>query len=320
MPRFIQIALRALVLFGLASAAQADTDKPIRIIVITAAGGSADFMARFIAERVGPQLGRNFIVDNRPGAGGNIATARAAQSPPDGNTLLLTSNNHTINPLIFASAGYDAARDFVPVVQLTRGPIVVTVGDGSSANTLADYVARARREPTAGGYATYGIGGAAHMVGEMLREASGSDLRHVPYRGAAPAITDAIGGQVPSAIVSLASATPHIGAGKLKALAIASAQRWPGSPDIPTLAELGYKDVVYDVWLGVLAPAGTDAAWVATLNREIAAAVTTPQARALLSRQGLEPVAGTAADFGRYLDEETGTMARLVKKNGITAD
>jgi len=300
--------------------AVAQDSRPIRIIVITAPGGSADFMARLISERVGTKLARPIIVENKPGAGGNIASAFVAKSPPDGTTLLMTSNNHTINPQIFQSAGYDALKDFVPVIQLTRGPIVLAVGPNNPAANLSDFAAQARKDPLLGSYGTYGVGGAAHLVGEMLRDASSSDLRHVPYRGAGPAIADAIGGQVPSVIVSLASATPQLKAGKLRALAVASAHRWPANPDVPTFAESGYRDVVYDVWLGLLAPAGTDPALIATFNREIAAMVNTSDAKELLAKQGMEPVAGSPADFGKFLVQESALTGAIIKRNGITAD
>lgn len=298
----------------------AQEGKSMKIVVITAPGGAGDFMARYVAERLGTKTGKTVLVENRPGAGGNIASALVARSPNDGMTLLLTSNSHTINPQIFSKAGYDAFKDFTPVVQLTRGPVVLAVGPGSKAGTLREFVEASKLNAANGSYATYGIGGAAHLVGEMLSTASGAKLQHVAYRGAAPALTDAVAGQVPAVLVSLAAASGFIKSGQLRPLAVSSAARWPGAASIPTIAESGWKDVVYDIWIGIVAPAGTPAEVVSQLNKDISEIVKTPEARESLARQGMEPVGGSPAEFDAYLRSEAATVGQVIKANRISAD
>ncbi|MGR4872357.1 Bug family tripartite tricarboxylate transporter substrate binding protein [Variovorax sp. LARHSF232] len=300
--------------------AAAQEGKIMKIVVITAAGGAGDFMARYVAERLGTKTGRTVVVENRPGAGGNIASALVARSANDGTTVLLTSNNHTVNPQIFSKAGYDAFKDFTPVTQLTRGPVVLAVGPGSQARTLREFVDASKLNAANGSYATYGIGGAAHLVGEMLSRASGAGLQHVAYRGAAPALTDTIAGQVPAVIVSLAAASAYIKSGQLRPLAVSSAARWPGATFIPTIAESGWKDAVYDIWIGIVAPAGTPADVVSQLNKDISEIVKTPEARETFARQGMEPVGSSAAEFDAYLRKEAATMEQIIKANKITAD
>ena len=304
---------------GLYIPAQAQDSKPTKIVVITAAGGAGDFMARYVAERLSARTGKSVLVENRPGAGGNIASALVARAPADGKTLLLTSNNHTVNPQIFSKAGYDAFQDFTPVTQLTRGPVVLAVGPASQARTLREFVDGTHAQATNGNYATYGIGGAAHLVGEMLRTSSGAKMQHVAYRGAAPALTDTIAGQVPAVMVSLAAASAYIKSGQLRPLAVSSAARWPGSP-IPTMAESGWKDVAYDIWIGIVAPAGTPADIVAQLNKDMSEIVNTPEARDIFAKQGMEPVGSSAATFDSYLRQEAATMSRIIKTSGISAE
>ncbi len=304
-------------LFGMSAAQEV---RPTKIIVITAPGGAGDFMARYVAERLGTKTGKTVLVENKPGAGGNIATAFVAKSPNDGTTLLLTSNNHTINPQIFSKAGYDAFKDFMPVIQLTRGPVVLSVGPASQAKSLQEFIAAAKRDPRNANYSTYGIGGAAHMVGEMLKSSAGVNLQHVAYRGAAPALTDTIAGQVPAVIVSLPAASPYIKSGQLTPLAIASAERWPGAASIPTMAESGWKDVVYELWIGLLAPAGTPVSVVAQLNKDIAEIVRTPEARETFDRLGMAPAATSPQEFEAYLKQEAAKMGPIIKANRISAE
>ncbi|KQP15848.1 tripartite tricarboxylate transporter substrate binding protein [Pseudorhodoferax sp. Leaf265] len=309
----------AAVSLALCGPAAAQDSRPTKIVVITAPGGAGDFMARYVAERLGTRTGQPVLVENRPGAGGNIASSLVARAPADGRTLLLTSNNHTINPQIFSKAGYDAFKDFVPVTQLTRGPIVLAVGPASPARTLREFVDGTHGNGTAGNYATYGIGGAAHLVGEMLSTESGARMQHVAYRGAAPALTDTVAGQVPAVLVSLAAASAFIKSGQLRPLAVSSAERWPGMP-IPTMAESGWKNVVYDIWIGILAPAGTPADVVQQLNRDMAEIVQMPEAREAFARQGMEPVGSSVAAFEAQLRQEAATMTQLIKASGIRAE
>jgi tripartite-type tricarboxylate transporter receptor subunit TctC len=292
--------------------------KPIRIVVIVAPGGSADFTARLIAEKLQDRLKRTVIVENKPGAGGNLASALVARSAADGATLLLTSNNHNVNPLLFREPGYDPKTDFSPVSQIVRGPSVLVVNPEVPVKTLREYVEYSKAKPRSMFYATYGTGSAAHIAGELLKTASQADIEHVPYKGAGPALNEVLGGSVPSAILSLFSAANHIKAGKLRAIAIFSEHRWPGAPEIPTATESGYKDASYDIWLGLMAPKRTAPELVALLNREVRVVVSEPEVAERLKKQGMAPTGETAKQFESFLRNESATVAKLIAAAGIT--
>lgn len=290
--------------------------KAIKIIVITAPGGSADATARLLADKLQERLKRNVIVENKPGAGGNLASSFVAKSAADGATLLLTSNNHNVNPYLFREAGY-SAKDFVPVAQIVRGPCVLVVNPKVPVRTVKEYVELAKAKPRSMFYATYGTGSAAHLAGEMLKNATGADLEHVPYKGAAPALTEVIGGSVPSGIMSLYSASGHIKSGRLRALAVFSDHRWPGAPEIPTVAESGYPAAVYDIWLGLFAPRGTPADLVKRLNREVRVIVSEAETAERIKQQGMAPTGETAEQFDAFLRAEAVGVAKLVTAAGI---
>jgi tripartite-type tricarboxylate transporter receptor subunit TctC len=290
--------------------------KPIKIIVITAPGGSADATARLLAEKLQTRLNRTVIVENKTGAGGNLASSFVAKAPPDGTTLLLTSNNHNVNPYLFREAGY-TAKDFVAVSQIVRGPCVLVVNPKMPITTVKEYVEYAKAKPRSMFYATYGTGGAAHLAGEMFKHATGADIEHVPYKGAGPALTEVIGGSVPSGILSLYSASGHIKSGRLRALAVFSEHRWPGAPEIPTVAESGYKEAVYDIWLGLFAPRGTSADWVKRMNREVRVIVSEPETAEKIKQQGMAPTGETAEQFEAFLRTEAVGVAKIVTAAGI---
>jgi tripartite-type tricarboxylate transporter receptor subunit TctC len=270
-----------------AGAAHADTfpSKPVRIVVIVAPGGSADALGRIVAEGLATRLGQPVVVENKPGAGGNVATQAVARSPADGYTLLLSANNHTINPSLFASAGY-AIDDLVPVAQLMEGPSVIAVPANSRFNTLPELLEEARQKPGSIAFGSAGIGVPSHIAGEMLQRAADVKLVHIAYRGSGPSITDAIGGQVPVVIASLVAAMPQIESGKLKALAVTSAKRWPTSPAIPAAAEFGIPAYEHMTWLGLFAPKGTPPAVVARLNAEVRAVLADEAVKARVAKMG----------------------------------
>jgi tripartite-type tricarboxylate transporter receptor subunit TctC len=292
--------------------------KPIRIVVIVAPGGSADFTARLLAEKLQDRLKRTVIVENKPGAGGNLATAYVARAEADGNTLLLTSNNHNVNPLLFREPGYDPRKDFAAVSQIVRGPSVLVVNPSLPVHNMREFVEYAKSRPKGVFYGTYGAGSAAHIAGELLKTAAGINMEHVPYKGAGPALNEVLGGSVPAAILSLFSVHSHIVAGKLRPIAVFSQQRWAGAPDIPTVVEGGYKDASYDIWLGLFAPRATPPELVSFLNHEVRAIVSDPATAERLKKQGMAPTGETAEDFEKFLKVEAATVGRLITAAGIS--
>ncbi|VTU16817.1 Argininosuccinate lyase [Variovorax sp. SRS16] len=311
------------VLLGLCAGLHAQelpAGKTIRIEVITSPGGSADFAARLIAEKLQTRLKRSVIVENRVGAGGNLATEFVAKAEPDGSTLLLTSNNHNINPYLYKDTGYVAQRDFAAVAQVSRGPSVLVVNPKLPVRTLAEFVAYGKAHPKTLFYATYGRGSAAQLAGEMLKAASGVDMDHVAYKGAAPAMTDVMGGQVPAGILSLFSVSAHIKSGALRPIAVFSRERSAAFPDVPTAVESGYPSVSYDIWLGILAPKATPAATVQMLNREIRSILTQKDASEKLQGLAMTPVDEPPAAFESFLKSETATIQDIVTRARIEAE
>jgi tripartite-type tricarboxylate transporter receptor subunit TctC len=294
--------------------------RPIHFIVIVAPGGGLDATARHLAARLSTRLGQQVIVENKVGAGGNIATQYVARSAPDGYTLLLTSNGHTLNSLIYSTPGYDWQKDFVPVMEITEGPVVIVTQANSPYKTLKDVIDAARAKPGALSYAHGGLGLPPHIAMEMLNQAANVEIANIPYKGAGPALTDTLGGQVPLAILSLAGATPHIEAGRLRALASSGAARWPTLPNVPTIAELGYPDVVYLNWQGVFAPAGTPPDIVARLQKEISAVLAEPEVKEFLIGIGAAPVESNPTKFDAMLKADYLANQKIVNKLKLKVD
>lgn len=294
--------------------------KPIRLVLIVAAGGSADSVGRIVADRLAPALGQPVLVENRGGAGGNIASQLVAKAAPDGYTLLLTANNHNVNPRIYKDAGYDPRRDFVPVVQLSEGPSVLVTQPTSQFATFAQVVETARAQPRKIAYGSAGFGSPVHIATELFMAASRIQLVHIPYKGAGPALQDALGGQIPLVMSSLAGAMPHILAGKLRALAINGDTRWPALPEVPTMAELGYPAATHWLWLGIVAPANTPAAIVERFNREVDLILRDAAIRDRLLALGTAPVGGTPAAFAKKLEADFNAVEELVARTGMKAE
>lgn len=302
-------------------AARADTfpSKPVRIVVIVAPGGSADALARIVAEGLTARLGQPVLVENKPGAGGNVATQAVARSAADGYTLLLTANNHTINPSLFASAGY-GIDDLLPVAQLMEGPSVIAVAANSRFNTLPELLDEARLKPSTIAFGSAGIGVPSHIAGEMLQRAADVKLVHVAYRGSGPSITDAIGGQVPVVIASLVAAMPQIESGKLKALAVTSQKRWPTVPNIPAAAEFGMPVYEHMTWLGLFAPKGTPAPVVARLNAEVRAVLADEAVKARVTKLGGAVGQKSVAAFEDMIRKDYALSTRLVTDAKLKAE
>ena len=294
--------------------------KPIRLVLVVAAGGSADAVGRIVAERLTPALGQAVLVENRGGAGGNIASQLVAKAVPDGYTLLLTANNHNVNARIYKDAGYDPRRDFVPVVQLSEGPSVLVTQPGSQFKSLVQVVDAARAQPRQIAYGSAGFGQPVHIATELFMTAARIQLTHVPYKGAGPALQDALGGQVPLVMSSLAGAMPHIQAGKLRALVLTGDARWPGLADVPTMAEAGYPAATHWVWLGIVAPVDTPAAVVERFNREVNLVLSDATVRERFLSLGTAPIGGPPVAFAKRLQADFDAVGDLVTRTGMKAE
>lgn len=299
--------------------AQAFPSKPIRFIVPSPPGGGTDSLTRLLAARLGESLSWQWLIDNRAGAGGNIGLDAAAKAAPDGYTIVMgESSNLTINPYLYPQLPFDPVRDLAPIALVGTVPLVLVVSAGRPFETLAALTAAARDKPLL--FASSGNGTVGHLTGEIWKRSAGVAMTHVPYKGAGPVITDLIGGQVDFHFASLLAAAPHLKSGKLRALAVSAAQRSPLLPDVPTLAELGQRDMEHHVLYGVLAPAGTPAPVVAQLNAEIQRALQGEALRTSLANLGVEPRGGTPAQFAAFLERERTKWARAVKESGAKVD
>lgn len=300
--------------------AQAYPNKPISLVVPQAAGGTNDIVARLIAPAYGDAIGASIVVENKPGAGGNIGTQAVARSPKDGYTILLTINSaQAINPALYKNPGFDPINDFVPLYYIGATPYVLVTPPGSPYKTLADVVAAAKKKPGEISYASAGNGTISHLLGAMLNTSAGIDLQHIPYKGVAPAINDVLGGQVPLAFASLPSALNYIKAGKLQAIAISSAKRSSAAPDIPTLAET-YPDCVGEVWVAMFAPSGVSADVVSKNQQAMEKVMARPDVREKLTAQGLDLTPVPPARLGALVKDELAKWVKIVKASGAQLD
>ena len=312
--------LLSLVLVIAAQAASAQWPaRAIRVVVPFPPGGSTDIATRPVADRLSQVFGQSVVVENRSGAGGNIGTELVAKSAPDGYTVLIATDAITSNPHTYKALGYQTMRDFVPVVQLTRQPIVLAVHPSLGVNTMAELVGLARQKPGMG-FAHSGAGSQQHMVGEWFAKLAGIQLTQIPYKGGGQAITDLVAGQVPLGSLGSSPLIPHYKAGKLKLLAQSTRTRSTALPDVPTYEEAGYKGLVIEQWLGVLVPSGTPAEIVTRLNVEINKALADPVLRERYFLAALEPMGGTAEQFGKLIRDDYEKYGRLVKDLNIRVE
>ena len=303
-----------------AALAQGYPSKPISLVVPQAAGGTNDIVARLIAPAFGDAIGASVVVENRPGAGGNIGTQSVARSPKDGYTLLVTINSaQAINPALYKNPGFDPVNDFVPLYYIGATPYVLVSPPGSPYKTLADVIAAAKKKPGELSYASAGNGTISHLLGAMLNTSAGVEMQHIPYKGVAPAINDVLGGQVPLAFASLPSALNYIKAGKLQAIAISSAKRSSAAPEIPTIAET-YPDCVGEVWVALFAPMGTPVDAIKKIQVAMDKTMTKPDVREKLTAQGLDLTPVPPAKLSALLKEELAKWARIVKVSGAQLD
>jgi len=302
------------------AAAQDYPNKPVRIIVPFAPGGSADVFGRFIAQRLQESLGQNFIIDNRPGAGSVIGTDAVAKAAPDGYTLLLMSNTHTVNESLIPNKPFQLMRDFAPIAPLNYSDLVLVGKAGLGANTLGDLVKLAKARPGSLSYASSGPGTPYHMAGELFKAMAGIDVVHIPYKGSAGARTDVLGGQVDMMFDAIPTMSEHIKAGKVKALATTGLARSATLPDVPTVSEAGVPGYEATIWLGVMAPKGTPAAVIGKLSAEIGRITGNPDVRKAWSAQGTTAMTMGVDEFTRYLNSDIAKWANIVKISGAKVD
>jgi tripartite-type tricarboxylate transporter receptor subunit TctC len=311
----------ALLLVGTATAAVQAQDfpnRPIRMVIAFPPGGPTDFVGRLVADKVKDILGQSVIIENKAGANGALGADAVAKSPPDGYTLFLTTVGAVaITPHMRNDLPYDVLRDFAAVTLVVRNTTVVVVRADSPASSAKDLAAMAKAKPGEIAFASTGVGSTTHLVLELFQTAAGVKFVHVPYRGAAPALTDLLGGQVQAFSGDVPVLIPQITAGKVKAIGAASGQRNPRLPDVPTLAEQGYVDTSSDNWYGLLAPAKTPHAIIAKLNDAFARAINDPVVKQKLIDSGAVPVADRPEQFSQFLKEELQRWGKVVREKGI---
>ena len=313
---FVAVCLAAI---GVSSVAQTPPwpAKPIRMIVTFPPGGSSDAVVRIVAPKLGERLGQQVIVDNRPGAGGNIGLAALATAPADGYTLGIgAAGGLAANAALYPKMPFDVQKDFVPISLLAHIPFVLVVPPTSSAKTVADLVAQAKADPGKVAVGHGGNGTAMHLSVQLMKLLAGVDMTEVAYKGSGPVALDVIGGQLPAGMLDLPSVLQQIKAGKVRALAVTGATRLPQLPDVPTLAEAGVKGYESTGWFGVVAPAATPAAIVTRLQSELRAVLTDPEVIAGARNAGVELSPTTSAEFGRFIAIETVKWADVIKRSG----
>jgi tripartite-type tricarboxylate transporter receptor subunit TctC len=299
--------------------AQAYPTQPVRIVVGFPAGGTADIMARLMGQWLSERLGQPFVVESRPGAGSNLATEAVVRAAADGYTLLTVSTTQAINATLYERLNYNFIRDIAPVASIASTPLVMEVNPSVPAKTVPEFIAYAKANPGKLNLATPGIGTPPHVAGELFRMMAGVNLVHVPYRGTGPMLTDLIGGQVQVAFDPLPASIQHIRAGKLRALAVTTATRSDALPDVPTVGEFlpGYDA---SGWYGIGAPKGTPAEIIGKLNKEINAGLADPKIKARLADLGGTLLAGSPADFGKLIADDTEKWGKVVRAANIKAD
>ena len=311
----------ALALASWPALAQSYPVKPVRIVVPFAPGGPADLLARLLAQKLGDGWGQPVVVENRTGAGGNIGMEAVARATADGYTLLIApTGNLTVNPSLFTKLGYDPIRDFAPITQLATVENVLVVNAALPVRSVQELVQLAKQKPGIYTFASPAVGSQAHLAGEFLRIATGIELIHVAYKGTGPALNDLLGGQISMMFSQTSSAIPHIRAGKLRALGVASLKRSTALPDVPTVAEQGLANFEAVSWYALMAPAGTPAEVLTKLHVDSARAIRAADARERLSALGAEAVGGTPAELAAIIRTETVRWARVIKDAGVRAE
>lgn len=319
---FLRRASRALILAvfaaGVAPAVHAQTypDRPIKLVVPWPPGGATDSLGRLLAQRLSERLGQTVIVDNKAGAGGNIGTASFVREKADGYTLLMaTSSTNAANPHLYSRLGFDAAKDFAPVAFVAEIPNILEVPKQSPFHSVADVIAAAKAEPGKLNYGSGGVGSSQHLAGSMFKHLTGADVMHIPYKGSGPAVSDLLAGQVDMMLDT--GSLAQVQAGALRALAVASHQRLPALPNVPTFEEAGVPKMFASAWYGIVAPAGTPSDVVQRLNKEVNAVVASPDVKQRMESMGaLVPAGQSPEEFGAFIQSEIKRYAEIVKISG----
>jgi tripartite-type tricarboxylate transporter receptor subunit TctC len=316
--KVLHLAAGAAALFAMSRVATAQIypSRPVRLIVPIAAGGTQDILARLVGQWLSERLGQPFVIENRPGAGGNIGTEAVVRAPPDGYTLLLVSSQNTNNATLYEKLSFNFIRDIAPVAGIIRGPFVMAVNPTAPARTVPEFIAYAKANPGKLNMASAANGTGTHLAGELFKIMAGVDMVHVPYRGGAPALTDLLGGQVQVMFPNPASSIEYIRAGRLRALAVTTAVRSEALPDTPTVGEF-VPDYEASSMFGLGAPRNTPAAIVGTLNREVNAALADPKMRARLADLDGDALALSPADFGKLIADETEKWGKVIRAANI---
>jgi tripartite-type tricarboxylate transporter receptor subunit TctC len=320
--KFIRAA--GAILFGIAlvggARAQTYPTKPVRLILPFPPGAPSDLVGRTIGQKIGEQMGQNFLPDNRTGAGGTVGLSLVAKAPPDGYTILVSSPTMALSPLLYSNLSYDPIRDFAPVARLASIENVMLVHPSVPAKTLKDFITLARSRPGKLNYGSGGPGTTNHLANELLRSLEKLNMVHVPYKGATLATVALMGGEVDEVIVSVASVLPLIKAGKVRALAVLSEKRVATLPDVPTSKEAGFPNFQMSIWYGMFAPAGTPRDIVTRLHREVAKAMDDPALQKHMANAGMDPWLGTPEDMGALLKNEMARYSRIIQSAGIRKD
>jgi tripartite-type tricarboxylate transporter receptor subunit TctC len=323
--RVAAIALSATLLAAGGASAQNPAanypNKPIRFVVPYTAGGTTDILARIIAAKLTESWGQHVLVDNRPGAGGNIGTDLVAKAGPDGYTIVMGAiSTHAINPSLYKSIPYDHIRDFAPITRVGLLPNVLVVNPSLPAKTVKEFIAYGKANPGKLNFASPGTGTSLHLSGELFKDMTGTDMVHVPYKGSTPALTDLLGGQVLAMFDNLPASLPHIKGGKLRPLAVTTARRTPALPDVPTMIEAGVPGFEVTSWFAVFAPARTPKEIVAKLNSEMVKILNSPDVKEKLAQQSVEAAPTTPEELAAFVKSETERWAKVIKATGATVE
>ena len=302
------------------AAAQPYPARSVRVIAGFPPGSGADITARVIGAKLGEALGQQMIVDNRPGAGSNIAAELAAKSPPDGYTLFIGTVANTINATLYAKLPFDFARDFAPVALTTATPNVLVLHPSVPAKSVNELITLAKSHPGQLNYASSGVGTTPHLSAELFNAMAGVKMLHVPYKGSPPAVTDLIAGEVALMFSPSSTVLPHVKTGRLRALAVTTAARLPSLPELPTIAESGLKGYETITWFGFVAPARTPQAVITRLNAEIVKVLALPEVRNLFASQGIETLGGTPDQFASYISNEIAKWAKVIRLSGAKSE
>ncbi len=309
-----------LALLGLSAIAQGYPSRPIRVVVPFTPGTGMDIIARNVGPKLSERLGQPVVIDNRPGASGNLGAELVARATPDGHTVMVSGNPLIVSAHLYRSLPFKPLADFAPISQAAWGTLMLVANPGTKINSLADLVSQAKANPGKISYGSPGIGTPHHMSMELLKDRTGTNLLHVPYKGSAGAVTDVLGGQINIMFIPIHVGMQFVKGGRLKALAVGSAKRHPSAPELPTLQELGVKGADVDMWYGFLAPRGTPAAVIGKLDAELRAILALPEVRTSFSTQGMDAASSTPSEFAALMRREDALWAGIIKKNNITAD